>query len=130
MLSAVILIIAWFIYQIRARYKNLINIKENWGQRINRKRKFQDLKQVFEKHSEGFYIDDQTWEDLNLEDIFSMIDRTYSTPGEQVLYDMLRRPSFDNEVLNQRKTTIEYFQNNAEIREKFRWNCLSWTDVI
>lgn len=123
-LSAVILIIAWFIYQVRVRYKNLINIKENWGQRINRKRKFQDLKDAFEKHREGFYIDDQTWEDLNLEDIFSMIDRTYSTPGEQVLYDLIRRPSFDKEVLNQRKTAIEYFQNNAEIREKIQMELL------
>ena len=119
-LSAVILIATWFIYQIRCKYKNLISIKENWGQRINRKRKFQDLKQVFEKHVQGFYIDDQTWEDLNLEDIFSMADRTYTTPGEQVLYDIIRRPSFDKDILQDRKISIDYFQNNAEVREKLQ----------
>jgi hypothetical protein len=35
-------------------------------------------------------VDDRTWSDLHLDDVFAALDRTESTVGQQVLYDRLR----------------------------------------
>lgn len=43
-------------------------------------------------------IDDRTWNDLDMDDVFLKLDRTKSTVGQAVLYDMLRRPLFDEET--------------------------------
>ena len=34
-------------------------------------------------------IDGRTWDDLDMDDVFSFVDRTISKTGEQVLYDRL-----------------------------------------
>ena len=38
----------------------------------------------------GRSLDDRTWADLNLDDVFTSIDRTTSTLGRQALYHRLR----------------------------------------
>ena len=42
-------------------------------------------------------IDDRTWDDLDMDDVFLKLDRTRSSVGQAALYDMLRRPLFDGE---------------------------------
>ena len=37
-------------------------------------------------------LDDRTWEDLDLDAVFTALDRTASEPGRQVLYHLLRTP--------------------------------------
>jgi len=39
-------------------------------------------------------IDDRTWDDLNMNDVFSVLDRTESVVGQQVLYSRLRATPF------------------------------------
>ena len=38
----------------------------------------------------GRYLDDRTWTDLNMDDVFRVVDRAESLVGQQVLYDRLR----------------------------------------
>jgi DNA mismatch repair ATPase MutS len=40
-------------------------------------------------------IDDRTWNDLDMDDVFLKLDRTRSSVGQAGLYDMMRRPLFD-----------------------------------
>ena len=41
--------------------------------------------------------------------IFIQINQTVSSPGEDVLYNMLRRPVFNKEKLEEREKLIHFF---------------------
>ncbi|AWZ49489.1 DNA mismatch repair protein MutS [Clostridiaceae bacterium 14S0207] len=97
-------------------------IKNKWGKENKQKRNFKQISGLFSKLKKyeeiDFFIDDQTFEDLNMKDIFSKIDRTNTTVGQQVLYNILRTPLLDEEKLRLRDKYIEFFQNNPKEREK------------
>ncbi|WP_168198218.1 MutS-related protein [Crassaminicella thermophila] len=65
-------------------------------------------------------ISDDTWNDLNMDDVFCHIDKTITTCGEQVLYKMLKNPLFSEEGLKERGYYISYFQNHIEKRKKIQ----------
>lgn len=123
--SAVLILSIIYIYN---KFKNIqrINfIRNNWGKEVKRKRNFDKISKYFNaitcnEKDEGKYfkIDDQTWNDLNMEEIYKLIDRTHSTPGEQVLYDILRKATLNKDELIQREKILQYFLSNNEEREK------------
>ena len=47
-------------------------------------------------------IDEITWNDLNMDEIFAVLNRACSNVGEEVLYDMLHRTDVDEETLSRR----------------------------
>ncbi len=61
-------------------------------------------------------IDDITWSDLSMDDVYKKINNTQSTAGKEILYYILRNPIKDIEILNKRDNLIEYFRNNEDIR--------------
>lgn len=63
---------------------------------INIIRKFFDM-----QNKEMYTIDEQCFYDLDMENIFNKIDRTYSSVGESVLYKMLREPIMDETILKE-----------------------------
>lgn len=62
-----------------------------------------------EKKTGNFDIEDITWNDLDMDRIFIQINQTFSSPGEDVLYNMLRRPVFNKEKLEEREKLIHFF---------------------
>ena len=67
-------------------------------------------------------IDDITWNDLDMDEIFLRINNTQSSLGEEYLYALLRKPSFSSEELLERNRLIEYFQSHEEERRKIQVN--------
>ncbi len=67
-----------------------------------------------------FFIDDRTWTDLNMDEVYSKIDRTLTSCGQHVLYDILRKPLFEKDELKKRGTLISHFQTNNKIRESLQ----------
>lgn len=112
------------IYSRMKLIKTLRILREEWGKEKERKRNFAEIGELFryivKDSPDGFYIDDQTWEDLDMNKIYTIMDRTHSTPGEQGLYNILRTPLMDDLSFNKRKEIIEFFQNNREAREKIQ----------
>lgn len=95
----------------------------DWGKEVNRKRNFKRIRKVFDfiidkDDDYSFYLDDQTWNDLTMDELFSIMDRTLTSPGEEILYKILRLPLFNENELKKRDKIIELFQNN----DKFRGN--------
>lgn len=93
----------------------------DWGKQVKGKRNFKHIRKVFDNIIEkdddySFYIDDQTWNDLTMDELFSVMDRTLTSPGEEVLYKILRMPLFNEAELKKRNKYIELFQNNSELR--------------
>lgn len=93
-------------------------IKSIYGKPIKRKRNLEKIKSFFNYiHSTSDGIDDITWSDLNMDDIYCEIDRTFSTPGEDSLYKILRTPLYDKSSLKKRNIIINFFQKNKSVRE-------------
>ncbi|MCH5272166.1 MAG: hypothetical protein J1E35_00700 [Lachnospiraceae bacterium] len=79
--------------------------------------KLSSLKSYFEAVRRPAYdIDDITWNDLELEELFMVLNRTVSAVGEEYLYSMLRKPEFDTGELTERERLISFFLNNEESR--------------
>ncbi|MCM1126537.1 MAG: hypothetical protein NC429_08685 [Lachnospiraceae bacterium] len=82
---------------------------------------FENISHYFEKHSDGFCVDDITWNDLNMDELFKNMNYTWSAAGEEYLYYLLRKPSMDLEELEERERIIEYFRTNADQRVCFQF---------
>ena len=62
-----------------------------------------DIRCFFDMRDEDEYtLDDQTWYDLNMDEVYRKIDRSYSSVGESVLYSMLRNPLTNKEEIIER----------------------------
>ncbi|NLK42955.1 MAG: DNA mismatch repair protein MutS [Tissierellia bacterium] len=100
-------------------------IKELWGKDHKEKRDFKNIKKLFEfqRGIEGdrFYIDDITWEDLNMDSVFSKIDHTKSLPGMQYLYYILRNPIFNKDILEKRNKAINELLNNKDMSQEIQF---------
>ena len=65
-----------------------------------------------------FYIDDITWNDLNLDSVYEVLNRTYTSAGEEILYANLRTlhlTSCDSDSLYKRS---EMYNQNENVRIK------------
>ena len=75
--------------------KRLKQLQEDWGKYQKRRRNFNEIAYYFRVNTpapDTALIDDHTWTDLNMNDIFALLDRTLTGPGESVLYNLLRNP--------------------------------------
>jgi hypothetical protein len=59
-------------------------------------------------------VDEQTWNDLDMDAVYARIDRTASTPGRMVLYRMLRSPGQSRQHLTERATLIRALAPQGE----------------
>jgi hypothetical protein len=75
----------------RARKRLLGRIRAEWSYRRNIPRDMDAVSDVFRSRgAAALSLDDRTWNDLLLDDVFAQLDRTESSVGQQVLYGRLR----------------------------------------
>ena len=67
-------------------------------------------------------VDDRTWSDLEMEEVFARIDRTTSVIGRQYLYAALRIYKNDNSDLEKKESHALYslFRTDRNLREKIQ----------
>jgi DNA mismatch repair ATPase MutS len=109
----------------RKKLEYILQMRNDWGSsQVAKKRDYKVIRPLFDYAAENSrnkdYVDEQTWKDLNMDQLYAKIDRTYIDPGEAVLYRMLREPLFDKELLAERSRVINYFQNKQQSREKIQ----------
>lgn len=106
--------------KIRQRKWFLRHLKQRWGTVPDREYTQEELESIshYAKRNEGeqFMIDDITWNDLQMDEIFIRMNNTLSSCGEDVLYQILRQPQMDQNVLDERERLIAYFQTHEEER--------------
>jgi len=96
---------------------------ENYGCLPDREYKpeeFANISGYFLKHTEGFYIDDITWNDLNMDEVFKRLNYTHSAAGEEYLYAVLRKPVTNREELSRREEIIDFFRKEQDERVAFQ----------
>lgn len=96
-------------------------LRQNWGEKIPRDRKIDNLKKAYAlfiaQSNPEDYLDDDTWNDLNMNPVYSDVDHTLTTPGEVFLYAILRHPEIEQSSLDERNRLIALFYSNAQVRE-------------
>lgn len=68
------------------------------------------------KQNRGFLLDDITWNDLAMDELFFMMNSTGSAMGEEVLWALLHELKLEERSLEEREKLISFFQNNPDAR--------------
>lgn len=119
------IIIMIFIYakymEIKSKNAFLKKMKRQWGHEPEREYTDEALKTVsgyfeYQKDKEDFYIDDITWNDLDMDMIYKQINNCNSSLGDEYLYYMLRTPLMEEEELLKRSRLADFMENNEDLR--------------
>ena len=125
-IAAMILIYAvCIIYNNRkTKRRRLRMIRKDWGAWPEREYDYPDWNGAegyyCNKETGQFQVDDITWNDLDMDRIFMLLNHTFSFMGEGYLYYLLRTPSFSGEELEERERLIRYFTENPGEREQLQ----------
>lgn len=114
---------ATFLHRRAKLYQAQAELRQNWGKEVKKQRDFTLISDFFEirkEQEDAFFVDDRTWMDLDMDHIYTRLDRTQTNPGEQYLYYMLRKPELDDMELKRRNEVIETLGVNKEMRESLQ----------
>jgi hypothetical protein len=90
LLAAFAVLSAWSSW--RGRRRLLARLRDGWGHARDRARDMDAVADFFRLNAApGGSLDDRTWDDLLMDDVFAHLDRTESSVGQQVLYRRLRQ---------------------------------------
>ncbi|MCD7936463.1 MAG: hypothetical protein LUG98_06350 [Tannerellaceae bacterium] len=81
----------------------------------------EDIQKYYElkkERNEGFFLSDQTCEDLTFNELFMFLDRTVSAPGQQYLYNQLRSVQGKENPVHKYEDLIKTFQQQSGLQEK------------
>lgn len=124
LLLAGILLAVFLLEAIRAgkeERKFIKGLYEDFGKLREREyppERFMRLDSYFRRHPEDGQIDDITWNDLGMDDIFKRMNHTLSATGEEYLYHTLRSPRQDETQLEHLEEVVKYFGGHPDERVK------------
>ncbi len=96
---------------------------ESYGKRPDKEYKVERFLRIpgyYEHHRRPGQIDDITWDDLSMDQVFVRLNYTISSSGEEVLYDMLRTPDRSEQELQYFDNIVTYFMENSGQRVAFQ----------
>jgi len=89
-------------------------IADNFGQSSDKPRTINLINTYYKFNKKGnLLLNEKTWIDLQMDDVFGFVDRTFSKTGQQVLYDKLHRIHTEKE-LNDFNLKVEYYEKNDD----------------
>lgn len=94
-------------------------IKKAWGKRAVYKgtdESFEYISHYAKGNPSESMIDDITWNDLGMDEVFKCINNTNSSVGQEYLYKMLREPVADAEKLHELDRLADEFTPNEKER--------------
>ena len=90
---AVLAAAATWLLRRRRRHALLARVRAEWGRPRHRDCDFSSLVDFHRaRKDDGPSIDGRTWDDLNMDSVFTILDHTESAVGQQALYHRLRTP--------------------------------------
>lgn len=120
-LVIIIIFIIKGIYDKRVWYKTIREkLISDWGKVPEEEytyEKFRSLAAYYnEQTDKSGDIDDITWKDISMDEIFMLVNNTGSAIGEEYLYALLRKLQFDDRELKERERLANYFSDNPDAR--------------
>lgn len=96
------------------------NLYKNYGILPERKYRADELSahisMYYQNHREEGQLDDITWNDLNLDEIYKKMNYSHSAAGDEYLYYRLRTPIKERKELEAEEQKIQYFMKNEKER--------------
>ena len=131
-LIVLVIIVVFFAVQSAAsrrardeRMRKFLN--KSFGKRPEREYRYEEyarIRDYFDSRTlenKDNIIDDITWNDLSMDNIFMLINNTNSSVGEEYLYNLLRTVNFDSEGLKEFDDLSEYFLNNPNKAKELQY---------
>lgn len=118
-IALVIYVISCFTAARDRRRKLRLHFETEYGKKLPKvypDGRFRNMAKFLKKRSKEFILDDITWSDLSLDDLFLKMDFTVSAAGEEALYQILRTPCMDAKELTKRDELICYFMEHEKQR--------------
>ena len=122
--AAVFFLLLYFALTARKRQRRqaLYRIRRFYGQTPEREYTEDELQKIrtffdLTKEEERFYIDDISWNDLDMDGLFMAANHCFSSCGEEELYRLLRTPVLKPGELEKREQLIRFFDGNTDVRE-------------
>ncbi len=118
--------------QAKEREKKFIaSLHEKFGELPQREyslERYARISRYYEKHRQEGQLDDITWNDLNMDDIFKRMNYTFSAAGEEYLYYKLRSTGTTQTQLQHFEEVAEYFRTheNERVKVQFLMNQLGY----
>lgn len=114
---------------LKSKKKILEKLRSNWTLPIDKFRSF-DLISYYHQNKiknnpDYSLVDENTWSDLNFDEIFTILDRNTTPIGQQYLFHILHKYEKDQDVRDNRLDLAEYFKNNPTVREEIQYHLLS-----
>lgn len=112
----------------KERERLILRLRNNWGQlpkaeysetKLNSLQYYYNNK-YNKKQENAFFLDDITWNDLNMSELYVMLNHTGSAMGEELLWAILHELKTEEFSLNEREEVLTFFQNNPEARLKLQ----------
>lgn len=123
---AVFVVVIFIMEAIRARKEKKEFIRylyEDYDKIIDKKypaERFEKMGSFYRKHPKEGQIDDITWNDLGMDDIFKRMNYTLSASGEEYLYYVLRTPQQDSEQLEHLEDIVAYIGEHPDERVRLQ----------
>ncbi len=97
-------------------------VRTVWPEGPDKKREFKYIRKYYDVFSskKEYVVDDQSWDDLSMDEVYKLIDRTYSSAGESMLYNMLRVPLANKKELDKRLNFIKRIKDDERNRIKIQ----------
>ena len=77
---------------------------------------FENITRLFAYRHKDYFIDDITWNDLDMNGIFALMDHTQSSSGAEYLYDMLRTPKLQKAKMDELEKHICFLRKDEDKR--------------
>lgn len=129
--ASIFLVYQFYFHQKKNKEDFIRKAKREWGNSSEKEWDYEQLERAehFFQNYKGKaknLIDDITWNDLDMDRIFEMINHTYSSIGEEYLYWILRTPITEEEekekkTLSKRNQLINFFSAHEEERIKLQF---------
>ena len=118
-LFIIILFIKGLFDKRRDKIRFINNIREKFG--VMRKKEYpagrmDTIAGFFKRHHEDLCIDDITWNDLGMDEVYKRLNYSFSSAGDEYLYHLLRTPSIDEKELEKRERYLNNFIDNEKDR--------------
>lgn len=110
----------------KGKKRLLKKLRRQWGTICEREYSLEEIDHIShyayrKKDDAEFFVDDITWNDLDMDRVFVRINQTVSSPGEDYLYYLLRTPKLRKETLEKQEKLIAFFAEHDDEREELQY---------
>lgn len=106
-------------YRMQWEKQNRKRIKESFGRKPEHKEKeSKRIRFYLESQPQETDVDDITWNDLSMDEVFWRVNNCASSAGEEILYDTMHRTKKSTEELEELEKSVKYFSEQEEERNQ------------